>query len=67
MTTRDSDKVEQSFPASLSSTELEELRREMRRDGLWAKKEFRRRAQEAAEAELPLPLPIWISRGEADK
>lgn len=57
------------IPASLprlSDEELADLRREMRRAGLRAKERLRHRTWKAAEVELPLPLPLYVSKGDDD-
>ncbi|WP_205204419.1 hypothetical protein [Azonexus hydrophilus] len=53
-------------PPRSSDEELAELRHEMRRSGLRAKERLRQRTRETTEAELPLPLPFYVSKGDDD-
>ncbi|HBO9372642.1 TPA: hypothetical protein NHL22_005227 [Pseudomonas aeruginosa] len=40
------------------------LRAEMKRDGQWARAQLQ--ARDRGEVSLPLELPIWVTKGEAD-
>ncbi|AUZ80633.1 hypothetical protein N0531_22490 [Pseudomonas aeruginosa] len=43
---------------------LPSLRAEMKRDGQWARSQLQ--ARDRGEVSLPLELPIWVTKGEAD-
>ncbi|HBP5039378.1 hypothetical protein J5F29_18670 [Pseudomonas aeruginosa] len=46
------------------SAHLLSLRAEMKRDGQWARAQLQ--ARDRGEVSLPLELPIWVTKGEAD-